>query len=68
MTVTGHVPEGLNAYQVIEAGQTQINHIGYVADIMHAPYPADMSRPDRRKATGPIWTSTLPRRRRRLLF
>ena len=34
MTVTGHVPEGLNAYQVIEAGQDQINHIGYIADIM----------------------------------
>jgi imidazolonepropionase-like amidohydrolase len=37
MTVTGHVPEGLNAYQVVEAGQDQINHIQYVADIMHAP-------------------------------
>jgi imidazolonepropionase-like amidohydrolase len=36
MTVTGHVPEGLNAYQVVEAGQDQINHIQYVADIMHA--------------------------------
>ena len=34
MTVTGHVPEGLNAYQAIEAGQDQINHIDYVADIM----------------------------------
>jgi imidazolonepropionase-like amidohydrolase len=40
----------LNAYQVIEAGQDQINHIGYIADIMHAPFPADMSRADRRKA------------------
>lgn len=50
MTVTGHVPEGLNAYQTIEAGQDQINHIGYVANIMHAPFPADMSRLDRMKA------------------
>jgi hypothetical protein len=50
MTVTGHVPEGLNAYQVIEAGQDQINHIGYIGDIMHAPLPADASRADRRKA------------------
>ncbi len=58
MTVTGHVPEGLNAYQVIEAGQDQINHIGYVADIMHAPYPADMSRPDRRKATANLDLNT----------
>jgi imidazolonepropionase-like amidohydrolase len=39
MTVTGHVPEGLNAYQVVEAGQDQINHIQYVADIMHASLP-----------------------------
>jgi imidazolonepropionase-like amidohydrolase len=54
MTVTGHVPEGLNAYQVIEAGQDQINHIGYIADIMHAPFPDSMSRADRRKATGDL--------------
>ena len=54
MTVTGHVPEGLNAYQVIEAGQDQINHIGYIADIMHVPFPADMSRDDKRKATASI--------------
>ena len=50
MTVTGHVPEGLNAYQVIEAGQDQINHIDYIAEIMHAPLPADASRADHRKA------------------
>jgi len=54
MTVTGHVPEGLTAYQVIEAGQDQINHVGYIADIMHAPFPADMSRDDKRKATANI--------------
>ncbi|HKH99805.1 MAG TPA: amidohydrolase family protein [Candidatus Sulfotelmatobacter sp.] len=50
MTVTGHVPEGLTAYQVIEAGQDQINHIGYIADIMHAPLPEGTSRLDRAKA------------------
>jgi imidazolonepropionase-like amidohydrolase len=54
MTVTGHVPEGLNAYQVIEAGQDQINHIDYIANIMHAPLPADTSRADRRKAMADI--------------
>jgi imidazolonepropionase-like amidohydrolase len=54
MTVTGHVPEGLTAYQVIEAGQDQINHITYIADMMHAPFPADMSRSDRRKATAEL--------------
>ena len=54
MTVTGHVPEGLNAYQVIEAGQDQINHLHYIADIMHAPFPKDMNRLDRMKATADI--------------
>ena len=54
MTVTGHVPEGLNAYQVIEAGQDQINHIGYIADIMKPALPADASRMDRYKATADI--------------
>jgi imidazolonepropionase-like amidohydrolase len=50
MTVTGHVPEGLNAYQAIEAGQDQINHIDYIADIMKAPLPEGASRLDRYKA------------------
>ena len=50
MSVTGHVPEGLNAFQVIEAGQDQINHIGYIADIMHDPLPADVDRKARTQA------------------
>jgi imidazolonepropionase-like amidohydrolase len=54
MTVTGHVPEGLNAFQTIPAGQDQINHIPYIADMMHAPFPADMSRLDRAKALANI--------------
>lgn len=31
MTVTGHVPEGMNALQAVEAGMDQLNHINYVA-------------------------------------
>ena len=50
MTVTGHVPQGLNAFQAIEAGQDQINHIHYITDIMHAPFAGDMARSDRMKA------------------
>ncbi len=50
MTVTGHVPEGLNAFQTIEAGQDQINHIQYIVDIMHAPLPASAKRADRMNA------------------
>jgi len=47
MTVTGHVPNGLNAYQTIAAGQDQINHIPYIVDIMVPPLPADATRLDR---------------------
>jgi imidazolonepropionase-like amidohydrolase len=52
MTVTGHIPEGLTAYQGVDAGMDQINHIGYVVDIMRAPLPANASRLDRLKAEG----------------
>jgi imidazolonepropionase-like amidohydrolase len=51
MTVTGHVPNGLTAYQVINAGQDQINHLGYIAEIMHAPYPPDTKFEEKVKAT-----------------
>jgi imidazolonepropionase-like amidohydrolase len=54
MTVTGHIPEGLNAYQAIEAGQDQINHVGYVADIMRAPLPENAKRIDRLNASANI--------------
>ena len=30
MTVTGHVPQGMNALQAVEAGMDQINHMNYV--------------------------------------
>src|SRR5271154_6359810 len=54
MTVTGHVPEGLDAYQTIDAGQDQINHIEYIADIMVPPLPANAKTLDRLKARGDI--------------
>jgi imidazolonepropionase-like amidohydrolase len=34
MTVTGHVPEGMNAIQAIEAGMDQISHIQYLPPVM----------------------------------
>jgi imidazolonepropionase-like amidohydrolase len=67
MTVTGHIPEGLNAYQAIEAGQDQINHIQYITDIMHAPFPEDMSRIDRMKAAADINLSS-PEAKKAVLF
>src|SRR6202046_3830196 len=54
MTVTGHVPEGLDAYQVVDAGQDQINHIEYVADIMIPPPPENAKSMDLLKARGDI--------------
>jgi imidazolonepropionase-like amidohydrolase len=54
MTVTGHIPEGLTAYQGIEAGMDQVNHIQYVADIMRPPLPPNTSRIDRLKAASGI--------------
>jgi imidazolonepropionase-like amidohydrolase len=47
MSVTGHVPQGLNAYETIEAGQDQINHIQYVANIMRPSIPANADRNER---------------------
>ena len=37
MTVTGHVPKVFDAYQGIEAGMDQINHLNYVSTIMRGP-------------------------------
>jgi imidazolonepropionase-like amidohydrolase len=37
MTVTGHVPRGMNAMQAVEAGYDQINHIGFMARVMMPP-------------------------------
>jgi imidazolonepropionase-like amidohydrolase len=54
MTVTGHVPEGLNAYQAIEAGQDQINHVQYIADIMMPALPENATRLDGAKARAAI--------------
>src|SRR5580700_7243752 len=54
MTVTGHVPEGLDAYQAVDAGQDQINHIEYIADIMIPPPPENEKNMDRLKARGDI--------------
>ena len=54
MTVTGHVPEGVTTYQAIEAGQDQINHIGYIAAMMYDPLPPGAKRAERTKAIAGI--------------
>jgi imidazolonepropionase-like amidohydrolase len=45
MTVTGHVPRGMNARQFVEAGGDMINHLGYVFSLMQAPPVAGQPRP-----------------------
>ncbi|MGH9713407.1 MAG: amidohydrolase family protein [Candidatus Acidiferrales bacterium] len=67
MTVTGHVPEGLDAYQTIEAGQDQINHIQYVANIMRPALPADATRMDRLSANANVNLES-PEAKRALAF
>jgi imidazolonepropionase-like amidohydrolase len=34
MTVTGHIPEGMNAIQGVEAGMDQINHVQYLPGVL----------------------------------
>jgi imidazolonepropionase-like amidohydrolase len=34
MTVTGHVPQGMNAFEAVEAGMDQINHFGFIPVVM----------------------------------
>ena len=39
MTVTGHVPQGLNGFDAVTAGMDQINHISYVVQMMAPEIP-----------------------------
>ncbi|HJQ31562.1 MAG TPA: amidohydrolase family protein [Pyrinomonadaceae bacterium] len=34
MTVTGHVPQGMDAFEAVEAGMDQINHAQYLTPVM----------------------------------
>ena len=50
MTVTGHIPDGMNAIQGVEAGMDQINHIQYIPTVMR---PKDF-RPQQGQPQPPI--------------
>jgi imidazolonepropionase-like amidohydrolase len=43
MTVTGHIPIGMNAYEGVEDGMDMINHIHYISDLL-LPKDVDMSK------------------------
>src|SRR5260221_6425052 len=46
MTVTGHIPNGLNAIQGVEAGMDQINHVQYIPDVLRPKgFRAQMGQP-----------------------
>ena len=34
LTVTGHIPEGMNLEQAVDSGMDMVNHVEYVADIL----------------------------------
>ena len=56
MTVTGHIPQGMNAYQGVEDGMDMINHLHYIADLL-LPKDVDMSKlkgPERLKVMSSI--------------
>ena len=46
MTVTGHIPNGMNIYQGVEAGMDQVNHIQYVMEPL-VPRPPPEPKPTR---------------------
>jgi imidazolonepropionase-like amidohydrolase len=47
MTVTGHIPNGMNAYEGVDDGMDMINHIHYITDLL---LPKDV---DLHKMKGP---------------
>jgi hypothetical protein len=34
MTVTGHIPAGMNIYDGVNAGMDQVNHIQYISQVL----------------------------------
>ena len=43
MTVTGHIPIGMNAYQGVDDGMDMINHIHYITDLL-LPKDVDLTK------------------------
>src|SRR5262249_15799611 len=39
MTVTGHIPQGMNAFDGVNAGKDQINHVTFLLDILDPEFP-----------------------------
>jgi len=54
MTVTGHVPAAMNAFEGVDAGMDQINHLQFVTRAMHpaGTQTVDVESPEAKKAIG----------------
>jgi imidazolonepropionase-like amidohydrolase len=52
MTVTGHVPAAMNAFEGVNAGMDQINHLQFVTRVMHpaGTQTVDVESPEAKKA------------------
>ena len=57
LSVTGHVPTGMDAYQFVQAGADMINHVGFVLVVMSPPaqpgqprQPVDLGSPEAQRA------------------
>jgi imidazolonepropionase-like amidohydrolase len=52
MTVTGHVPAAMNAFEGVDAGMDQINHLQFVTRVMHpaGTQTVDLASPEAKKA------------------
>jgi imidazolonepropionase-like amidohydrolase len=52
MTVTGHVPAAMNAFEGVDAGMDQINHMQFVTRVMHpaGTQTVDIESPEAKKA------------------
>ncbi len=54
MTVTGHIPNGIDIYQGVEAGMDQVNHIQYVLAPLAPTPPAGATREQRLEAMASV--------------
>ncbi|MGH9704946.1 MAG: amidohydrolase family protein, partial [Candidatus Acidiferrales bacterium] len=54
MTVTGHIPIGLNLFQGVEAGMDQVNHVQYIGDVVRKQLPENSSRLQRVEALADV--------------
>jgi imidazolonepropionase-like amidohydrolase len=48
MTVTGHIPEGMNAYEGVNDGMDQINHLHYIYDLLLSEDRMRKAKPEER--------------------